>query len=350
MRESFHRALQGTDIEKVDWSEREAALDRLEAMKPDDPAEYAARAQCLASANRYPAALDDFNAAISGGCEDPPVYFGLATTLSALGKREEAVGALQRTVRLLPDSGEAVSALCWELERLGRYGEALDVLRRYAKHDTLNDYSIYRHWGRIRGRQKKWKSAYASYVKCVRLNPPSPNDPEYASLEKRYKQITDIRRRAAKADPGDVRSFVKLGRDLSAAEWDEEAIDVLGTATLMRPAAHLYRSIGMMREKIFRLAEAIDTYKEGIRRLAGTVKPADLAPLYEGAVVNLAKCGHRQEAMRYGEEAISLGIDGPKLRKYYEGIRDRPPPYQNRVREGWAAPPYEGLLATSYED
>lgn len=343
MKKSVQEAIREASIEDMKWAEREAALNRLEAMKLDDSAEHAARAQCLASANRYPAALDDFNAAISGGCEDPPVYFGLGGTLSALGKREEAVGALQRTVRLLPASGEAVSALCWELERLGRYGEALDALRRYAKHDTLNDYSIYRHWGRIRGRQKKWKSAYASYVKCVRLNPPSPNDPEYASLEKRYKQITDIRRRAAKADPGDVRSFVKLGRDLSAAEWDEEAIDVLGTAALMRPAAHLYRSIGEMHEAYLDLTEAIDTYKEGIRRLAGTVKPADLAPLYEGAVVNLAKCGRNEEAIRYGREAISLGIDGPKLREYY-GRAMLITPCLDQVRAGWTSPPYGGVL------
>lgn len=67
MRKSFQKALR--DADAVDKYE---ALDRLEKMKLSDPAEYVARGQCLASANRYPAALDDFNAAISGDCKDPP--------------------------------------------------------------------------------------------------------------------------------------------------------------------------------------------------------------------------------------------------------------------------------------
>ena len=344
---SVREAIRETEIEGMSWDEGEAALNRLEAIKLDDPAEYAARARRLARDNRHRAALGDFNAAISGGCEDPQVYFGLGHTLSALGRWDEAVGALQRTVRLLPDSGEAAYALCWELERLGRYDEALDVLRRYAKHDTLHNYSIYQHWGRIRGRQKKWKSAYASFVKCVRLNPSSPNDPE--GMKKRYRQITDIRRRAEKADPEDVRSFVKLGQDLYAAGWDEEAIDVLGTAVLMRPTTHLYRFVGLIREKIFRLTEAIDTYKEGIGVLSETVKPADLAPLYEGAVVNLVKCGRRSEAERYCKAAISLGIDGPKILKSYTHSKLTTPSF-DQVSAGWTSPPYGGVLVMPDED
>ena len=97
------------------------------------------------------------------------------------------------------------------------------------------------------------------------------------------------------------------------------------------------------------MTEAIDTYKEGIRRLAGTVKPADLAPLYEGAVVNLAKCGRNEEAIRYGREAISLGIDGPKLREYY-GLAMLITPCLDQVRAGWTSPPYGDMLVMPDED
>ena len=258
--------------------------------------------------------------------------------------REAAVDALQNVVRLLPGSADAVYALCWELERLGLYDEALEELRRYAKHDPLRNYSIYQHWGRIRGRQKRWKSAYASYVKCVRLNPPGREYGGHAPAAQRYKQIADIRRRAAKADPEAVHSFVNLGRELSAVEWDDAAIDVLGTAVSMRPDAKLYRSMGAMHEKHFRLAEAINTYRRGIRALSGTARPADLAPLYEGAVINLAKCGYRQEAIQYGKEAISLGIDRPNLLKYYNGIKSHAPSNLDKVRDAWVAPPYQGRL------
>ena len=343
MGESFQKVLE-IDIEGMEWDEMQAVLDRLETMKPDDPAEYAARGQRLASANRYPAALDDFNAAVSGGCQDPQAYFGLGESLSALGRREEAVGALQKAVRLLPGSAEAVYALCWELERLGRYDEALEELRRYAKHDKLYNYSIYRHWGRIRGKQKMWKKAYASYVKSVRLNPPDGKGGECTPTVKVYRQITNIRRRVAKMDPEDVRSFITLGQKLSEAGWDDAAIDVLGTAALMRPDVNLYRTLGMMREKTMRMSEAIDAYKEGIKNLSGAVRPAELAPLYEGVVVNLCKCGYREEAIRYGGEAVSLGADGPKLRKYYDAVKKMQSPYLDPVRAGWTAPPYEGDL------
>lgn len=343
MKKSIQEAIQEVDMDG-EWDKNQDALDRLEAMKPDDPAEYIARAWCLAHSHRYPAALADFNAAISGGYRDVKVYFGLGWALSALGKREGAVGALQKAVRLRPGSSTVVDALCWELERLGRYEEVLGELRRYAKHDPLRNYSIYQHWGRIRGKQKKWKSSYISYVKCVRLNPPRRESDNYALMEKKYRQITDIRRRAAKADPEDVHSFVKLGQKLSAAEWHDQAIDVLGTAVLMRPDANLYRYIGEAHESYMHLTEAIDAYKEGIRMLSGTVRPADLAPLYEGAVVNLFKCGYYEEAIRYGREAITLGADGPKLSKYYSGAKDYSHPRIDPVLAGWTSPPYGGVL------
>lgn len=337
MRKSFQKALE----EAYEGGGHEA-LDRLEKMKPGDSTEYAARGRLLASANHYHAALEDFNAAISGNRKDPQAYFGLGGTLSALGRHEEAIGALQKTVRLLPGAARAVYALCWELERSGRYDEAMEELRQYAKYDNLHNYSIYRHWGRICGKQKKWKSAYTSYAKSVYLNPPDKKQKTNDAMVQKYRQITDIRRRAAKMDPEDAHSFVVLGQELYEAGWIDEAIDVTGTAALMRPHVNLYLAIGEMYEAQFMLTEAIDAYKEGIKSLSGTVRPANLAPLYEIMVVDLFKCGRIQEVKLYGKEALSIGANGPEFLKYYHGAMEHPGPSLDMISAGWTTPPYAG--------
>lgn len=344
MRKSFQKALREADV-----GGGYEALDRLEKMKLGDSAEYVARGRRLASANRYHAALDDFNAAISGGCKDPQAYFGLGTALSALGRYEDAINALQMTVHLSSGSAQAVYALCWELERLGCYDEAMRELRQYAKYDDLRNYSIYRHWGRICGKQKKWKSAYTSYVKSVCLNPPNKKHMANDTMVQKYRQITDIRRRAAKRDSRDAHSFVILGQELYEAGWTDASVDVLGTAVLMWPHVDLYLAIGRIYEERLRLTEAIETYKEGIKSLSGTVRPANLVPLYEIMVIDLFKCGRTQEVKRYGKKALSMGADGPEFLKYYHGAMEHTGPPLDLISAGWTAPPYAGTLVITDE-
>ena len=132
MRKSFQKALR-----EVDEGQGYEALDRLENMKLSDSAEYVARGQRLARANRYHAALDDFNAAISGDCKDPQAYFGLGEVLSALGRHEETIGALQkvgikslsrtdRPANLVPLYEGMVIDLfkCGRIQEVKRYGKA----------------------------------------------------------------------------------------------------------------------------------------------------------------------------------------------------------------------------------
>ena len=129
-------------------------LDELEAMDPPSPRDRADRGIQLAKDHRYHEAMADFEAAVSGGVEDPEVYYVMAVSRAALGERGKALGALRRAVSLLPGWEDAVYALCWELELAGRYGEALAELRRYKRltgADLESNRRIYQHWGRIRG-------------------------------------------------------------------------------------------------------------------------------------------------------------------------------------------------------
>lgn len=317
------------------------AWSRLEGMALDDPRDRAGRGRCLARAYRHEAAIADLEAAISGGLKDPEAHYVLAVSFSALGKRTMAISALREAVRLLPGWGQAAYALCWELEMAGRYGEALEALRRYRRFDPDKNRHIHQHWGRIRGRQGRWRQAYAAYVKAVWLRRPGKDEPY--SMQQKYARITDIRRRALGMDPEAPSSFRWLGAELTLAGWSEMGADVLHTGALMQPNVGVYLSAGALYEQHWRWAYAADIYLEGTRAVKDTVPPAEIAILYEALVTILFKSSRAREALKYGEEAMALGAGGPQIRGRCEYIRKNPDwaSAMDPVRAGHTAPWYE---------
>ena len=319
-----------------------ARLGMVMDMKLEDTADYEARGRHLFLRCMYEEARRDLEVAVSRNTDNPQAYFDLGNLFSALGKREEAVDMLRGAVRLMPESAEASYALCWELELLGRYDEALDVLRRCPKHNR--DRRIYQHWGRIRGKQKRWKSAFTSYAKAVWLRKPGRDNPN-PEMEQKYRRIMKIRQLAAGLDPEDPKSFFTLSASLCEVEWLETAADVASTGVLMLPYAGAYMAMGEVWESNMRMSEAIDAYKEAIEKLSGTAPRSDVASLYEGLVGVLYKCGRRREVMQYGAEAISLNVASRKMRKNYELVKKEPDlPDEDQVRAGWTASHYAGVL------
>ena len=287
-------------------------------------------------------AIEDLEVAVSRNTDNPQPYFDLGCVFSALGRREEAVDMLRAAVRLMPDSAVASYALCWELELLGRYEDALDVLRRYAK--SNRNYQTYQHWGRIRGKQKKWKSAYASYTKALSMRKLNTGPPDFEP-EQKYKHIMKMRWTVADMDPENPDSFFEMAALLSEAEWLEMAADVAGTGLLMRPKAGAYHVVGRVRESEIRMSEAIDAYKEAIKKLSSMASRSDMALFYESLVRLLYECGRRREVLRYGAEAISLKVASRKMRKYYKRVeKGFEQPDDDQVSAGWTASHYSGNL------
>lgn len=321
---SLRKALRGAEkVLEQDRSLGESdAWSRLGSMALDDPRDRADRGKCLARAYRYEAAIADLEAATADRLKDPEAHYVLAVSLSALGKRTMAESALRGAVRLLPGWGQAAYALCWELERLGRYGEALEELRRYRRFDPDKNRHTYRHWGRIRGRQGMGRQAYAAYVKAVWLRRPGKDKPDV--MQQKYARITDIRRRASGMDPEAPRSFRWLGAELTLAGWSDMGADVLHTGALMRPDVGIYLSVGALYERHWRWADAADIYLEGIMAVKDVVPPAEIAVLYEALVTILFRSGRAREALKYGEEAMALGAGGPQIRGRCEYIRKNP--------------------------
>ena len=331
------------------YEEARSALDRLEVMDMDGPGDYVARGRRLVRAHRYGVAVVDFEAATSRNADDPEAYFWLGGVLSTLGRRKGAIDALRNAVRLRPDSQEAAYALSWELERLGRYDEALEELRRYKSADPGHSRLTYRIWGRIRGRQGKWSRAYIGYVKAIRPERPGRDAP--SESKQKYRQITTIRRRAATMDPDKRDSFRWLGANLQEAGWDEDAADILGTAALMRPDVDLYLTIGAIRERHMRPTEAIDNYKDGIRRMSDTAQPTALFQMYDALITVLLRCKRHQEVLEYGAKAISLGTTNRMIREHYDFVREifDELPQIDPVAAGWTEPYYLGCQLTPSE-
>ena len=276
--------------------------------------------------------------------EDPRVYFDLGAALSALGKPKGAVSALRGALRLLPDSDAVVSALAWELERMGLYNKALAVLRNHKKNNSPWHNRLYQQWGRIRGRQGKWRQAYVSYVRSVWLPKPDPDEPD--SILERYDTITKMRRRAASMNPQDPESFLQLGEWLHDLNWLEEAANVMHTAALMRPSVRIYAAAASLQEAQWHTVDAIRTCKEGIQTLSGVVRPVDIAPLYEALFSTLMTHGYCKDALQVGAEATSLGALTPKLGGLYDVLQSDMERVENEDPIGWGstAPPYRGDL------
>lgn len=193
--------------------------------------------------------------------------------------------------------------------------------------------------GRVYGRQGKWRKAYANYVRSVWLAVPDPKNRDYVRMKQKYNQITSLHKQAVQLDLKRYILFLWLGAELYKADWTYEATAVIGTAALMQPRLELYMMIGELYTAEMYLNEAIDNYKEGIRKLSGRCSPDDLAPMYEALVMNLADCNRTSEAEKYAIEAISVGAEGPKLRKHRALAKDQIDGF-NPLEGGWISPSY----------
>ncbi len=100
MTKRFRKALRNAKrfVDRGDVWEGSGALDRLEDTDPASPRDHADRGLLLAGAHRYDATVADFEAAVSGGVEDPQAHYALAASSSALGKRGAAIRALRSAV------------------------------------------------------------------------------------------------------------------------------------------------------------------------------------------------------------------------------------------------------------
>lgn len=321
--------------------DRDNFLDRILAKELHHTDEYVMRGELLIRQHRYDKALEDLEVAASKDPDNPTIHFDLGVALSALYRQEDTISELRKAVRLDPESDTMTYALCYELERSGQYSEALGELDNLATFGPQPRREIYRHRGRILGRQGKWKKSYKNYTRSIWLPYPDEKNSN-PSMFTKYREITDIRRMSRKLNPIDPSSFYGVGSHLFNSDWINASADIIGTGMLMRPEVDACLTIGYARKAVWRMRDAIDSYRDGIRQLSNIVGPKEISKIYDELIQTLVNCSRITEALECGAEAIAKGADGSHLLKYYNAIKDNPDLKETEfLSRQWDAPYYE---------
>jgi tetratricopeptide (TPR) repeat protein len=118
----------------------EQALQRIDEFADENPA-YAvdmvlARAQLLASLERYSAALEEYDRAVEYRPDDESTALGRAELLLRMDRLDDAVDAYRDAVKRWPDSALTLNALGYTLaDRTEEYREAERLIRKALRID-----------------------------------------------------------------------------------------------------------------------------------------------------------------------------------------------------------------------
>ena len=115
-----------------DADQEVAALRGLERRKPEYPMIHVltARAMLNGSAPNYPDVLEELSMAAKDAPNDPDVYFLRGKTYAAVGRYEQALACLQRSIELRPTEPSAYYQLARLYQKLGKSDLAKEQFER----------------------------------------------------------------------------------------------------------------------------------------------------------------------------------------------------------------------------
>ena len=160
--------LAGKSMTQV-WTWQDAAVlnDSILAVNPNSWTAYINRGILRGAMGLYPAAADDFRAALALNPDDPDALANLGNALAPMGRHDEALAAYRKAVELRPDFAEAYSNLA--LLQAGRneneaavaaYRKAVELRPDFAEARS-NLGAVYQKMGRLEEAQAMYRSAIA---------------------------------------------------------------------------------------------------------------------------------------------------------------------------------------------
>jgi len=113
---------------------------------------------------------------------------------------EEAMGLIQKALKIKPDSGYIIDSLGWVYYQKGLYDEALKYLLEAAKL-VPNDPTIIEHLGDVYLKKKMYEKSLEKYEKALTLNHPQADKvkEKILQLKKLLKQNHSESKRSIKA-------------------------------------------------------------------------------------------------------------------------------------------------------
>lgn len=306
---------------------------RLVSLFPEHAMSYVARGEMLSSFNQHDDAVEDLSFAIKLDPNFTRAYKNNGYSLIALGCHEEAEKMYRKAVQLSPDDVEAVYYLCYELEELGRYNDALAVLESYLPLDKKNNYSVYRHFGRVHGLLGNMRESFENYLRSVKLNKPGKDGTPF--MEKRYREITETHKKIEKMNPLDPESFVKAGLMLQNVGWYGTNIDMLKTAADLIHDPEYSDIVGLAYMSISEFPGAIKYFKRAMEM--DQYSKGDLEARYVNLIICLFGCGRHKELIKWTKKAHSLNIKNLEIDMRYNTVMKSGPDVQDmdQVAGGW---------------
>lgn len=161
--------------------DEQAALDHLSHFAELNPGfavdMLQAKAQLLASLERYPEALEYYDKVVAYRPDNEAAYLGKAELLLRMGRLDESVSLYRQTAKRWPDSAMALNALGYTLaDRTDRYDEAAKLIQKALKMEP-DSAAIIDSWGWVLYRQGQHDEALAHLERAYQLY----RDPEVAS-------------------------------------------------------------------------------------------------------------------------------------------------------------------------
>ena len=210
---------------------------------------------------------------------DAETYVSLGLQYDAAGRFEDEIEIFKRGIRVNPGNVDAYDYLAHTYSRLGRHDEALKVANQ-AIAIRPDDAEALVVLGASYAATSQYKAGLAAVQQAIKLNPANANSYSilgsvYQSLE-RYQEAVDALTRAIQLEP-DADTYYRLGvayEALSVHNGDDAAREE-GTAALQH-AIHLqpnfadaYATLGAQYHRLDRPQEAADACGQAIR-----LKPA----------------------------------------------------------------------------
>jgi len=269
-------------------------------------------------------------------------YFNLALAELSLGRRDQAVEALQKALALAPEDPDVLGLLGIVQLQQNKLPDAVASLRQAlaGKPDAL----WYSHLGVALEQSNDFAGAAAAFQKAVDINPGSAddwaqlgivrvrlkqNDVAMVSLQKAialdgrhfaalatfgdllldrkdYETAVQTYRRALEVNPKDFFTSFNLGLALSESGRSEEALGAFrATLELAPDSGEVHRQLGLLYDKAGNVESAIEHFRKSLNNAPRSGSHFRLGVL-------LARIGQGDAALEQLEKAVALE---PKLKQ-----------------------------------
>ena len=240
------------------------------AADPSQSWTHAELGESLLRLGRAEEALKSFDEVLQRNPDDPWVLRAKAQALASLNRHEEAIPLLKRSIEIDP-SPAAYSELSESLQATQKLPEALDVIDRGAQlalQQNPNDLTIMVVRGQVLNALGRYGEAIAVLKRSLSINP----DLEVAHAELgnalletgAYEEALSELDQALRFNEKNSKALTSKGRALLMLSREEEAIEPLRRAAELDPDALTYITLGSALRQTNQLDEALKVLDQGL--------------------------------------------------------------------------------------